>query len=184
LVHLLERYHGSDFIVPEVIFHQHVFILAVFLDFSKYVSTKYFVELLSCLLVACFNLLLLLALKWGQGLLIYLVLDGLAIVLDVLCSLIDTLEEAHHVPEPDVILHFINVLKNLVGLDFALDGKSDFWFIHLEFLFVTVHPFLSSVPICTGVFPLFYFEEYICFDFDDIFDKLRNDLSELVYTFP
>ena len=127
---ILEGDHSPDFIVPQIVLHKHVLVLAVLFHFPKYVSAKYFVEFLSCYLITCNYILLLLGFKGSQNLAADFVFNCLAIVLYIFSSFVNSLEESHHVPQSNIVFHFVNVLKNLVSFDFALNCKSNLGPVH------------------------------------------------------
>lgn len=106
----------------------------------------------------------------------------LTVIFKIFSSLIDPLEEIHHISQADIDLHLIHILEDLSGFDFALDLQGNFRTVHPQFLFVKVHPFPAVVSVlCTLVV---FLEEDISLDFGYVFDEERDDLPKFVYALP
>ena len=189
----LKRDHGLNFVVPEGFLHHHILVLAVFFDLaSQDIDSKDFVELnFSELIFGNQYFLLLLGffrftvrgIKFVQILLLDIVVDVLAVVFNILCGLVDSLEEVHEEPQADVDFHLVHVVEYLGGFAFAVDGQGYFGFIFPESLFSEVNPVFSrAVSFFCGLVILF--KEEIAVNFDDIFDEEGDDISELIDRFP
>ena len=121
--------------------------------------------------------------KFFQILFFDIVVDVFAVVLDILCGLVNSLEKVHEEPQADVDFHFVHVVEYLGGFAFAVDGQGYFGFIFPESLFSEVNPVFSrAVSFFCGLVILF--KEEIAVNFDDIFDEEGDDISELIDRFP
>lgn len=172
--------HGTDLIVPDILLQHQILVLTHLLDLSEDVCSEYLVELGLGVVVPVDDVIAFLfrEIFWD----LKVVLNALAVILEVFSGFVDALEEIHHVSKADIDLHLIHVLEDLCRLYFALNLQANFRSVHAQLLLVEIYPLATIVAILCGLIVLL--EKYVTLNLGDVLNEERNDLSELVDAVP